>query len=450
MGEILNSVFFENLKGKIASYVVGILLLISIWFLIPKIIYDVDFGNFSLDFILRILLSFFVVGYFIYDSAKVRKNNSKLPGLGIYISSSVLEKDDIRKNMLLSTLKNKISNEYEVIIYEKNEIARLLKKYSRDELMEVLNLSILFEVTERAGKKNNKDVYELKIVKSTLLIPRFIEVNCSEQFERDLTGSLNFCLEISSDNNISDVDNEISLFEIGLDYIQSILLSVSNNPEKAFKILDTLSGILKVTNIKKKSINYIKENLKYRYIDTYYSIILKILYEDKYYINKEILRNLKENLLEYKKHLDKNRQYLSAKQYNLLINNYYLQMAIVLYEERDIKGALDSIYKCNLATAYNYGAVFSKAFLLANDFQYLKAYYLYKRLSKKKMDSEYVNDIIGFIEKRYNLNENDEPVKFCLAMVNYYFKDDILAKQYFEELSYSNDEIKEIYNEMLS
>lgn len=184
--------------------------------------------------------------------------------------------------------------------------------------------------------------------------------------------------------------------------------------------MDRLSGILSVTNINKKNITYIRKNIKYRYIDSYYSA-----------------------LLEYKKLLDKYKKEFPIKQYNLLINNYYLQIAIVLYEENNIEEALENIYKCDLTISPNSGILFSKAFLLANDSQYWKSYYLYQKLSKKNdYSEESLDEIIKFIEERYNLNENNLPVKFCLAIVNYYFKDKLLAKKYFEELCCINSEIK--------
>lgn len=452
--DYLKKIIDELFKGKLRYLIYGFIIIICVWFLLPKVSYNFELFNLSFDLIFRIFLSALILFCSFILFFKVQRNKSKLPGIGFYIDSSVIRRSEFRKNLFFITLIERMKKQYNVIIYEKRELNLMLRKNSMISIMKKLNIDIMFEVAERSGKKNNKDIYELKILCTHIKFPFsfYVQGNFINHFCNDLTNSINFCLEISNDDSLNEIDNEVGLFEIAIEYIKSIIISISDNPERAFQILDRLSAILNVTNIDRRNINYIKNNLKYRYIDTYSNTILKILFTDKYYNDALILQKLKQLFKDYGEMLKYYREQnnIDKTTYNSLIRDYHMQEAIILYEDGNINDAIQAIYKCDLTVIPNDGIWFSRAFLLANNSQFAKSAEIYKKLSKrKKIDDALVFDIIDFIEKRYELHEDSIEIKFCLAIVNYYFKDIILAKKYFEELSLLNNDIKVIYHNIL-
>lgn len=435
---------------KVKLILISVILWIVIWFFLPELSYNWKINKISLNLFIRLFISIVILVILICKLFIVKRNKSKLPGIGFYINSSILSVNDVRKTLFFDSLKKKLNGKYEIILYDHEDLALMIKNNSYEEVAKKLNLSILIFANDRVGTKCNADIYEVNVENVTIRFPFAVDTRIFGQFSNDFIKSSNFCFGISKNNSLSEVDSEVSLFQLHFNYIMAIISIISPEPESALPILKDLFSLIRTSGSNSKQMLYVKDNIYLRYIEAYYNSILKILNVDPYYADNDILKHLVHLHTEYSRYLKScwDRRLIDRRNYSVLMNDLYMQEAIILYEQDDIKGALKSIYKCDLTLSPNTPALFSKAFLLACDMNFDKSFDIYSKLRKKDIDSEQFNSITLFIEKRFDLNKNNLAVKFCLAVINYYFKDKGLAKRLFKDIIGENIQIKKIYDSL--
>lgn len=447
--ELLNKIFDELNIVKHKQLIKLFFLVISlilIWFILPVLNYNIKIWIFSLDLIIKIVLTIMVLIICYYLMFFAEKNKSDLPGIGFYIASSNIDINDISGDILFKRLKECLSNEYNFLIYKEN----VKRKYNKNpyKLMSKLNLSFLFEVSEVIGNRNGKQVYELKIFKVHYILPFPIpNKEFEERFNNELMNSINTYLRIPKDNNLDYINNESKSFENSMDYIKSILLLISKNPENSIELCRKLDNFFKNKSKLSDQQKYIKFHISQLLLDAHICTIYKCL-SLPYYMDIELLKELEKYENQYislLKNYNRNNK-ITKKEYHKLINETYLTNAIILYEKKNYNNAMLEINKCDLTLPSFTAPLFSKAYLLAHLGKYMDSYMLYEKLGRRSHESTIA--VIDFIEKRSDYDSSNESNMFCLAIVNYYFKDKDLAIRLLNDLSERNDNIRQVMEYM--
>lgn len=430
----------EIIKDKNSIFTL-ITLLVLTWLIFTNINIEYEIWKIKINILLALIISVGIIIWWIINKLYIPKNKTQLPGIAFLICSDEIEKSDIEKNTFFKLLKNECFNEFNIIVYSQKDLNYYKKrKYSIDEIMKELKLTLFLEVKERKGNIEYDNNYEIEIVSTTVQFSYIPNPYFLLNLSTDFTNSVNKYIKISHKNNLKDSKEEISMLKLSSLYILSIIKILSDNPEDSFQKLDQISSILRVSKIDKKEYNYISKNLIYRYLEAYSNTIYKILMTEKYYSNAEILNKVKvyqDNMYKIlKKSRDANE--INKQVYKIYYENYLLREAILQYEEKNIEKALNIINKCDFTTKDNTGAYFSKAFLLMINNKIEESLKIYKKLlMRKDLEQSQVEEILKFIEKRIPLNLNTEKLNFCYAVINYYRKDKILGIRIFDELRYS-------------
>ena len=301
---------------------------------------------------------------------------------------------------------------------------------------------------ERTGDKNQKSMCELQFLK--MFIGLKLPEDYLEYLKTDLNRALNQCLEITKENSLNIIDNEVRGLELYLDYFMAMIYILSPTPEKSFKLLDQITDILKKTDTNQKNIKYIAKNITLRYLEAYASTIDYLFYLGDYYQNPTNFQKLKELVPKFGKNLEKCQNRINKEDYQALKTIYYGDTAMLLYEENNIDEAVKAINFCSLKVN-KINVLFNRAFLIANQNKYQESFKIYEELShEESFDSKIINEVIDFIDKRYNKNPENISLTFCYAIINYYFKDKILAKKYLSEIKEKEPEISLIYDNLFS
>ena len=439
----------KTIRKDEKSFVSLLVMLCVLWFALLHIKIDNKLLGINLNICIAFFFSLVIFVVWIINKKKINKNNSNLSGIGFLILSNEVEKDDVEKDKFFKLLKDECLNDFNIIVYSYKDFKYYKKhKWSKADIMKKLNLTFLFEIKERAGNINNDNEYEIDIVNTTVLFPFPVYSYFVPALTNDLTKCVNKFIKISHKNNLQDSKQESNSIKLASLYIIAIIKILSKKPDEAFKILDEISYIIKTTETNKKEINYISSNLTYRYLEAYSNTIAKILTEENYHTNPNILNRaklLQKNMYEMMKKAQRENK-IEKRIYKIHYENYLLRNAIIQYEESNISEALNTINKCDFSSSDSSSAYFSKAFLLMMNDKVEESVRVYIKLLKRKyLDYRQIEDILSFIDKHINLNNNDNKIKlnFCYAIINYYKKDKNLAIKIFDEISKQDSIIDE-------
>ena len=285
------------------SLIIAIIATLFVWYFLPSFKYII-FKIENTDFMLRFIFTIIIWGaYFLFIIHNYyKKNNTKLPGVGFLINTSILKGENFEKEMFFKKFYENTKDKFKIIIYDK------IKVPSDESIIKFLqshNLNILFIIEEIEAKKNGDNFYRFNIKKVHFLSNANIiyKEELYYKLTNDIANAMNQYIEIYEKNNYDDSEIESNSLAYQIMYIISILYIISPTPEKAFKLLDELS--YSINKSQKRNLRYIKKALPYRYIDTYINIILKITTFQKYYCDILILDNLKEYVKNAENHLNR-------------------------------------------------------------------------------------------------------------------------------------------------
>lgn len=435
----------EMIKENKKSPLVILVAIVVTWVFFSNIPLEYEYKGIKLNIIIAILLTIVELILWLICRLWLQKNATNKKGIAFLIASAEIEKNDVEKENFFKMLKNECNDLFNVLVYTRKDFKKFENKYTVNEIMEKLNLTILFEIKERKGNVNNDNNYEVEIIRTHIHFPYSPGLEFIPSLSQDFTKSINKHIKISHKNSLVDNKIEIGMLELSSLYIISIIQIISPEPEKSFELLDRISGILYVTKLKKSEYGYIEKNIPYRYLEAYQNTICKLLITEKYYENSLMLnkiKNLLDNMFSYLAKM-KNVGKIENRIYKLYYENYLLQSAIIEYEEKGPLSALEIINKCDFTSSNNCGMYFSKAFLLMMCGRIEESVRNYIKLLKRKdLEQLQVEEILTFIDDRQKLYLDDIYLKFCYGIINYFRKDRKLALKLFNEIKDKNETIK--------
>ena len=444
----LNEIIKKNKKSPL----VIIVMIVITWIILINIPLEYEWEGIKLNIIIAIVLTVFELIWWLVCRFYLPKNTTNKQGIAFLICSTEIEKHDVEKENFFKMLKNECNDLFNVLVYTRKDFKKFEKKYTVNEIMEELNLTILFEVKERKGNIDNDNNYEIEIITTSIHFPYSPGLEFIPSFNQDFTKSINRHIKISHKNSLVDNKAEIGMLELSSLYITSIIQIISPDPEKSFELLDRISGLLHITKLKKSEYGYIEKNIPYRYLEAYQNTICKLLITEKYYENPIILnriKNLQDNMFNYLTKI-KAEGKIEKQRYKLFYENYLLQRAIIIYEESGPLKALEVINKCDFTNPNNCGAYFSKAFLLMMCVKIEESVRTYIKLLKRKdLEQSQVEEILIFIDNRQKIYSDNIYLKFCYGIINYFRKDKKLAFKIFDEIKSKDDVISEQIEEIV-
>lgn len=444
----LNEIIKKNKKSPLVIIIMSVIT----WIVLINIPLEYEWKGIKLNIIIAILLTIFELIWWLICRFCLQKNTTNKPGIAFLICSAEIEKHDVEKESFFKMLKNECDDLFNILVYSQKDFKKFEKKYTVNEIMGELNLTILFEIKERKGNIDNDNNYEIEIITTNIHFPYSPGLEFIPSFNQDFTKSINRHIKISHKNSLLDNKEEIGMLELSSLYIISIIQIISPEPEKSFELLDKISGILHITKLKKSEYGYIEKNLPYRYLEAYQNTICKLLITEKYYENPIILnkiKNLQDNMFNYLIKI-KNKGKIENSRYKSFYENYLLQRAIIIYEENGPLKALEIINKCDFTVPNNCGAYFSKAFLLMMCGRIEESVKTYIKLLKRKdLEQLQVEEILNFIDNRQKIYPDNIYLKFCYGIINYFRKDKKLAFKIFDEIKSKNDVINNQIEEII-
>lgn len=437
--------FIEKIKKNPKSAILIIMVICLTWKILSFFPLEYQYKGINLNKVIAIALIFIeMIGWLIYR-LHLHKNKTNKHGIAFLIISKEIEKDDIEKENFFKMLKNETENMFNVLVYTSKDFKRYSKDYTMSEIMKELNLTILFEIKERKGNINNDNNYEIEIINAHISFPFVFGIEFIPNFRTDLVKSINKHIRISHKNSLEDNKKEIGMLELSSLYIMSILQIVSPEPEKSFNLLDNISGILRITKLKKTEYKYIEKNIPYRYLEAYQNTICKLLITEEYYSDMIILNRIKKLLDDMLCFLVKNKNEgkIEKQCYKKFYENYLLQNAIVEYEKNGPQKALETINKCDFSMPNNNGAYFSKAFLLMMCGKIEESVTTYiKLLQRKNLEQSQIEEVLSFINDREKQHPKNIYMKFCYGIINFFRKDKKLAFKIFNEIKKKDKIVK--------
>lgn len=438
-------------KNKKSPLVIIAMVAIT-WMISTDITLEYKWKGIKLNIIIAIGLTIFELIWWVVCNLYFKKNTTNRQGIAFLICSAEIEKHDVEKENFFKMLKNECNDLFNILVYTQKDFKNFEKKYTINEIMKKLNLTILFEIKERKGNIDNDNNYEIEIIKTNIHFPYGFGLEFIPSFNQDFTKSINKHIKISHKNSLVDNKAEIGMLELSSLYITSIIQIISPNPEKSFELLDRISLLLHITKLKKSEYGYIEKNIPYRYLEAYQNTICKLLVTEKYYENSIILnriKDLQDNMFNYLIKI-KNEGKIEKYRYKLFYEDYLLQRAIIIYEESGPLKALDIINKCDFTTPNNCGAYFSKAFLLMMCGKIEESVKTYIKLLKRKdLEQLQVEEILIFIDNRQKIYSDNIYLKFCYGIINFFRKDKKLAFKIFDEIKFKNNVISKQIEEII-
>lgn len=438
-------------KNKKSPLVIIAMVAIT-WMISTDITLEYKWKGIKLNIIIAIGLTIFELIWWVVCNLYFKKNTTNRQGIAFLICSAEIEKHDVEKENFFKMLKNECNDLFNILVYTQKDFKNFEKKYTINEIMKKLNLTILFEIKERKGNIDNDNNYEIEIIKTNIRFPYGFGLEFIPSFNQDFTKSINKHIKISHKNSLVDNKAEIGMLELSSLYITSIIQIISPNPEKSFELLDRISLLLHITKLKKSEYGYIEKNIPYRYLEAYQNTICKLLVTEKYYENSIILnriKDLQDNMFNYLIKI-KTEGKIEKYRYKLFYEDYLLQRAIIIYEESGPLKALDIINKCDFTTPNNCGAYFSKAFLLMMCGKIEESVKTYIKLLKRKdLEQLQVEEILIFIDNRQKIYSDNIYLKFCYGIINFFRKDKKLAFKIFDEIKFKNNVISKQIEEII-
>ncbi len=438
-------------KNKKSPLVIIAMVAIT-WMISTNITLEYKWKGIKLNIIIAIGLTIFELIWWVVCNLYFKKNTTNRQGIAFLICSAEIEKHDVEKENFFKMLKNECNDLFNILVYTQKDFKNFEKKYTINEIMKKLNLTILFEIKERKGNIDNDNNYEIEIIKTNIHFPYGFGLEFIPSFNQDFTKSINKHIKISHKNSLVDNKAEIGMLELSSLYITSIIQIISPNPEKSFELLDRISLLLHITKLKKSEYGYIEKNIPYRYLEAYQNTICKLLVTEKYYENSIILnriKDLQDNMFNYLIKI-KTEGKIEKYRYKLFYEDYLLQRAIIIYEESGPLKALDIINKCDFTTPNNCGAYFSKAFLLMMCGKIEESVKTYIKLLKRKdLEQLQVEEILIFIDNRQKIYSDNIYLKFCYGIINFFRKDKKLAFKIFDEIKFKNNVISKQIEEII-
>lgn len=438
-------------KNKKSPLVIIAMVAIT-WMISTDITLEYKWKGIKLNIIIAIGLTIFELIWWVVCNLYFKKNTANRQGIAFLICSAEIEKHDVEKENFFKMLKNECNDLFNILVYTQKDFKNFEKKYTINEIMKKLNLTILFEIKERKGNIDNDNNYEIEIIKTNIHFPYGFGLEFIPSFNQDFTKSINKHIKISHKNSLVDNKAEIGMLELSSLYITSIIQIISPNPEKSFELLDRISLLLHITKLKKSEYGYIEKNIPYRYLEAYQNTICKLLVTEKYYENSIILnriKDLQDNMFNYLIKI-KTEGKIEKYRYKLFYEDYLLQRAIIIYEESGPLKALDIINKCDFTTPNNCGAYFSKAFLLMMCGKIEESVKTYIKLLKRKdLEQLQVEEILIFIDNRQKIYSDNIYLKFCYGIINFFRKDKKLAFKIFDEIKFKNNVISKQIEEII-
>lgn len=438
-------------KNKKSPLVIIAMVAIT-WMISTNITLEYKWKGIKLNIIIAIGLTIFELIWWVVCNLYFKKNTTNRQGIAFLICSAEIEKNDVEKENFFKMLKNECNDLFNILVYTQKDFKNFEKKYTINEIMKKLNLTILFEIKERKGNIDNDNNYEIEIIKTNIHFPYGFGLEFIPSFNQDFTKSINKHIKISHKNSLVDNKAEIGMLELSSLYITSIIQIISPNPEKSFELLDRISLLLHITKLKKSEYGYIEKNIPYRYLEAYQNTICKLLVTEKYYENSIILnriKDLQDNMFNYLIKI-KTEGKIEKYRYKLFYEDYLLQRAIIIYEESGPLKALDIINKCDFTTPNNCGAYFSKAFLLMMCGKIEESVKTYIKLLKRKdLEQLQVEEILIFIDNRQKIYSDNIYLKFCYGIINFFRKDKKLAFKIFDEIKFKNNVISKQIEEII-
>ncbi len=451
MPDSLFNYIFKKCKNKSIQLHILLLVLaiIYIWYFLPEIKYTIP-KVYKTDLWIRIIASTFLIILFIIIDVVIpvlrRFNRTKKIGVGIIITESYIEEMSTRKEHFFKKLKTTTSEDLNIIIYEhtkfnsKEEEIDFLKKH---------NLAMSLNIEDFDSKKDGKKCYEFRIKGGSVEIESngtFINRVCSALIE-ELENTFNEYIDIYEENEIDDINKNANYLSSALNYIISIILMISNKGEKAIELLEKVKTI--DANSKDKNTRHILKSIPLRILEANFIIINNYMYDSDYYCNKKTLFELEKRMGFFK---EKNEELFKRFQipkktyeYNrMFINNV---KSIILYEKNRIDDAIE-IQEFYLKHKGEYGIGFDESltaqlnlgFLYAVKGNYEKSLELYKKANNRKdINSETsriaIESVLLFINKRLDYQKDNKGIAFSYAILNYYFRDKLLATKMLNDLS---------------
>lgn len=443
-------------KHWIIFLVIAILITIFIWYFLPTLSYNIPkTGNTDLIFrIIYTILTWIVFFTLVFRKRMHYKNRTKLPGIGFLIDTSILNGEIFEKQLFFQHFYKETEGKFKVIVYDDVKIKN--KSYVSD-LLTKYNLNIMFVIDELSAKKRGEELYTFSIKTVNIQFDsNFSNIEyIVEGLANDIMNAMNKYIEISVENSLYDNNKYINMLNVQTSYLMAILYIISPNPEKAFPLLDGVGYNLNNSN--ERSMKYIKKQLPYRYIETYFNIIFNIINESDYYkISSKIELSIQylNNLEQYLEKSFKNNM-IQKDEYIDFMDMLLHSKAIALYESGEIKKALESLYKISNSVVNTLTKQLNLAYLYGCEGNYELSYENYTKVKKRKDLNEEskiytLNEIRDFINRHLDYNPDDIGIKFCSAITNIYFADKNLGMKQMSELSNFDSEIKDIYEELKS
>lgn len=433
-----------NLTEKILNYCkknrtskktifVPILLILFIWiycFNNINIIIKLWFFDVEIKIIIKIVISvILLIGWLIFYlfEQKKLKNITQKYGVGLIFTESIV-RDKNSRRLLVKNLKEELQEEFEIKVYEIDEVKKYLGKDGRikEITLKDLNLWVVLKIEEISGGTKSKEVYRINPIELGVLFEDLTEVERNyfqPKFFQEADQLMNHKFDIKYDNSLDDSPKESKLLHIILVYFLILTQVLSDHPLLALKNIEIITLLIDEYNEENDEINFIKANLALREIDAYVNEVLqreKITCRFKNKVDMEkVLPIINKFETSYFKEF-KNSNNISKEYVNAYIYMCNLRMELLIRLHR-----LDEAEKClkMLCLPDSIMYYFYKFLMEASKNNYESAHNIIKKINRRRdLNDEIIEVIINAIEKMYNTSD-DLYVKYCYALVNKYLND---------------------------
>ncbi|MCH5166339.1 MAG: hypothetical protein J1F35_00465 [Erysipelotrichales bacterium] len=451
--------YLEKLIEKIKKYgkspylfIIPLCICVSMHFETKSNIKQIILNGNTIDVDLRLFLYIAIFVIFIvillFNKSKLKNKTDKL-GIGLFIDNSDTNDNNFRRNRFISELKNELEDYYEVKIYTKEDYKKYLKGILLDEkIFTDYNLSCSILIDDTSDTKNDESYYFIK--KKNI---QFYFVSPYAENKREISLKMQSELiklfpdiyEIRASDGMNDTKRVVKELHLAIDYITCVNISLSLNPYNTMEYINSLSYNLNEyiqqfgsNNITKFiSIRIQLREIDYRLNDIEQFITYKqnrSVYKDNYYLLTKI--NRVEKLF--------NASILENPYYFSYFNELMNYKILTFFDLKKYDDILKLIKRLNYDE--NSSFIFITKFVsMCGSKKYSnKDAIAYFNQNKKILNNEKdIEDLIEFIQVRYENNKDDIILKFSYYMLNKYFKDQSLAERLKKELQkqteYFND-----------
>lgn len=429
-------------------------------------------GIYVADVIRVILISFLLLVFGLTKAIVTHKNKvtlinkTKLPGVGIFIQESIVSDESInanlKRNLFVRDLKKELNNYFEVKVYEAADYQKYKEEKTLNEkIFEKYNLSCAILVNERAGFDEGEKVYTIEqnnIGFHYYPLEEFNNVDLTSNLANEMNSVFDSEYIITNNNDLNDSKRVSLELHLALDYITTIVLSLSQEPMKAEMFLKSLEKNLRLYeksyNKNTKLVDYLIIRVPLRKID-YLTNDLNLFIDNNVsnkidtLVNKKIVEKIKLIETTFSPLIYKG--ILNNDFYKIIYINLLIAKTISLFYLSDYDKVLETIdYLLNNfpdnVNIDNDSITFIMRFgsLCGSDNCANKDALAYFKRNRKKYNGKQKEMMLHFIQELYEYNEDNMVITYVYYTLNYYYKDKLVAEKLKEKLL--NDNTKYFYD----